>query len=342
MSPWVGPLSSGGEPEWDAFVAASREGTFFHLSGWRQVIENAFFHRTHYLEARRSGALSAVLPLTEIRSRLFGHMLISNAFCMYGGTLASDDESKTAVESEAARIARDLNVDFLEFRCRRPEHPDWRQAPAIYCDFRRSLPESPDILLKQIPQKRRNLVRKAMKAGLFSVIEEDVETFYGVYAESVRNLGTPVYSKRYFQLLKRQFWNAIEIVTVRQDGAALASAMCFNFKGLVIPYYAGGRAEARGAAANDFLFWEVMRRACGRRSVFDFGRSKIGTGAFQFKLGWGFEPAPIVHEFLPVRSLQLPNLNPLNPKFALAISAWKRLPLFLTKIIGPPIVRQIG
>jgi FemAB-related protein (PEP-CTERM system-associated) len=339
----VSLLTLSDERAWDAYVRDHPDSTFFHLSGWKSVIERAFRHRTHYLISRRNGILCGVLPLTEIRSPLFGHSLISNAFCVGGGPLASDAESSEALMREAVRLGRELKVNWIEIRTSGFAEDGWVEKAGLYVGFRRPILADSDANLKAIPRKQRAMVRKAISLDLRSEVDDDVDRLHDIYARSVRYLGTPVFSKRYFCILKEQFGSDCDVITVMHGPRPVASVMNFYFRDEVLPYYGGGTRDARALAANDFLYWEVMRRACekGLRQ-FDFGRSKIGTGSYHFKKNWGFEPAPLKYSFLPVTVAAIPDVNPLNPKYAPLIAAWRHLPLLLTKIIGPPIVRQIG
>ena len=339
----ISRLDTAGERAWDDFVRAHEKGTFFHLSRWRRVIEKAFGHQTHYLIARRGGAVAGILPLTHVKSMLFGSSLISNGFCVQGGILARDEEAKAALAAEAVKIGERENVDCVEFRSTAPQHPDWIQKSGLYATFRRPIHADVEANLKAIPRKQRAMVRKGIANGLTSECDADVARMHEVYAESVRNLGTPVFSRGYFQLLKDEFGDACDVVTVLHSATPVASVLNFYFRDEVLPYYGGGRSQARDLAANDFMYWEVMRRACERGfKVFDFGRSKIGTGAYSFKKNWGFEPTPLTYEFRLIKAKTIPDVNPLNPKFRAFIAMWRRMPLPLTKLIGPHIVRGIG
>ena len=187
------------------------------------------------------------------------------------------------------------------------------------------------------------MIRKGIRNQLKSEIDDDVGRLYRVYAESVRNLGTPVFSKSYFRILREEFPTVSDIVTVTWRGRAVASVLNFYFRDEVLPFYGGGTRMARDLAANDFMYWEVMRRACERGyRIFDFGRSKIGTGSYAFKKNWGFEPTPLVYQFRLRAGRSMPDLNPLNPKLGFLIAAWKQLPLAVANLIGPFIVRGIG
>jgi FemAB-related protein (PEP-CTERM system-associated) len=194
-----------------------------------------------------------------------------------------------------------------------------------------------------VPRKQRAMIRKGMQNGLRSEIDSRVDRLHRIYAESVRNLGTPVFAKSYFRILAQEFADCCDIVTVTSDGRPVASVLNFYFRDQVLPFYGGGRAVARALAANDFMYWEVMRRACEKGCRwFDFGRSKTGTGAYAFKRNWGFEPTPLAYQFRVAAGRKAPELNPLNPKFRLLVAAWKRMPLPIASLLGPPIVKGLG
>jgi FemAB-related protein (PEP-CTERM system-associated) len=338
----IRPFRADDAGRWDDFIRASECGTFFHLSRWSRVIERAFGHRTHYLLAERAGAVTGVLPLTHVRSTLFGAALISNAFAVYGGPVAADDQSRCALEAEAVRLMAELRLPTLELRS--GEHrPGWQRKSGLYATFKKAILPSADANLKAVPRKQRAMIRKGIQNGLRSEIDYGVGRLHCIYAESVRNLGTPVFAKSYFRILCEEFSDCCDIVTVTASGKGVAAVLNFYFRDQVLPFYGGGVRGARALAANDFMYWEVMRRACDRGfRVFDFGRSKIGTGAYAFKRNWGFEPTPLDYQFFVAAGRQMPDLNPLNPKFRLLVAGWKRLPLVLANRLGPLIVKGIG
>jgi len=327
---------------WDNFVMAAADATFFHLAGWQKVVEQAFGHATYYFFFEQDGEIVGILPLVHINSLLFGNSLVSNAFCVYGGIVANDAQAFDALREKAQQLARELGVDCLEMRNRRQQHADWPHKQ-LYVTFRKQLDPDIEKNLNAIPRKQRAMVRAGIKAGLVSVIDQDVERFYRAYSESVRNLGTPVFPKRYFQILQRVFGDACEILTVEHEGKPVASVMSFYFKDEVLPYYGGGTDAARDLKGNDFMYWEVMRRAVEKGCrVFDYGRSKLDTGSYRFKKHWGFEPEPLYYEVDLVKAKQIPEINPLNPKYRLFISAWKRLPLPISQVVGPWLAKDLG
>lgn len=341
----VRPLDAASEGRWDAFVRAAPKGTFFHLSGWRRAIEAAFGHPCHFVYAERAGRMCGVLPLVHVKSRLFSNGLISNAFCVYGGPLAEDGAAEAALDDYACALMDRLGADFLEYRRLEARRPDWLRRDDLYVTFRRAIEPSAEANLKAIPRKQRAVVRKALDAKeLKDALDDDVDRLHAVYAVSVRNLGTPVFPKRWFRALKHAFGDECEVLTVTAPGGeAVASVMSFVFRDEILPYYGGGTPAARGNGANDFMYWRVMERARERGlRRFDFGRSKRGTGSFSFKKNWGFEPEPLVHEFRLRPGAAVPDVNPLNPKYRAFIAAWKRLPLPVANLLGPLIVKNLG
>ena len=338
----VRPFRAEDAGRWDDFVEACPAGTFFHRARWQRVIERAFGHRTHYLLAERGGVVTGVLPLTHVRSALFGSSLISNAFAVYGGPVAADEESRRALDAAAVRLMQELGVPVLEMRST-ADRPGWLAKTGLYATFRKPLLPLVAANMKAVPRKQRAMIRKGIQNGLRSEVDAGVDRLHRVYAESVRNLGTPVFAKSYFRILTEEFGECCDIVTIISDGEAVAAVLNFYFRDEVLPFYGGGVPAARALAANDFMYWEVMRRACERGCrVFDFGRSKTGTGPYAFKHNWGFEPTPLCYEFRLAAGHKLPDLNPLNPKFRLLVAGWKRLPLPLATRLGPMIVKGIG
>lgn len=336
------PLVRGDEDRWTAFVEASPEATFFHGIAWRDIIEQELGHRGHYLYAERDGVVTGILPLVEIRSWLFGHALISTAFCVYGGVVAVDADSATCLTRAAAALAESLRVDYLEMRNREADRSGW-PVKDLYVGFRKSLDPDHDANLKAIPRKQRAMVRKGIKNGLQARHDGSVEDFYRVYAESVRNLGTPVLPRRYYARLGQAFGEDCEITVITHEGDPVAAVMSFYFRDEVHPYYGGSVWRGRDLAANDFMYWSVMQRAVERGArVFDFGRSKQDTGAFHFKKHWGFDPVPLPYAYHLVRAGKMPNISPTNRKYRLFIKAWQHLPLSASCALGPWLARDLG
>jgi FemAB-related protein (PEP-CTERM system-associated) len=343
------PLDKAHERAWDDFVAAHPDGTFFHRAAWRHVVAQAFGHRAHYLMTERDGAVTGVLPLGHVRTALFGSTLISAPFCVYGGPLAADRESFEALAAQAAALMAPMRANALEFRFRASPADDWLEPaewPAranLYVTFRKPIAAHDDLNLGAIPRKQRAMVRKGLERGLDSTVSHDVDGLHRIYAESVRNLGTPVFSRRYFRILAETFRDSMDVLTVRHGNTPVAAVMNFYWRDEVLPYYGGGTAAARTCHANDFMYWKVMCHAAARGCrVFDYGRSKVGTGAFAFKKNWGFTPAPLLYRCRLAPGATLPDHTPLNPKYRRLIAAWRKLPLPVANLVGPHIVRGLG
>ena len=328
---------------WDAFVEHCAEATFFHRIGWRDILERCFGHRAHYLVAERGGEPVGVLPLAEVKSFLFGHALVSLPFCAHAGALASEPAALALLHDAAQERAATLGVDHLELRHRAPCRPDW-PCQDLYASFRKTLAPEAEANLQAIPRKQRAMVRKGIKNGLVAEVDSGVERFFALYADNVHRHGTPPLPRRYFAMLLEVFGASAEVLTVSDArGTPVSSVLSFYFRDEVLPYYAGDALAARELAANDFKYWELMRRACERGvRVFDFGRSKRDTGPYDFKRNWGFEPAPLAYEYRLYRRDRIPENNPLNPKYRALIALWRRLPIRVANALGPHLVKSLG
>ena len=328
---------------WDEFVFACPQATFFHRAAWLELIEKQFGHRSFFLYAERAGQIVAVLPLAQVKSRLFGHALVGLPFGVYGGVATQDDEAGNALETEARRIAEELGAEHLELRNVNARHADW-PTQDLYVTFRKEILPEEEANMLAIPRKQRAMVRKCIKNELKSEIDGNVDRFFALYADNVHRHGTPAMPKRYFAALLKAFGPDAEVLTCSgPDGRPLSSVLSFYFRDECLPYYAGDDESARDLAANDFKYWELMRRACARGlKVFDYGRSKQGTGSYSFKKNWGFEPTPLHYEYCLFKRDAIPQNNPNNPKYQLMIKTWRKLPISVANFLGPFIVRSLG
>ncbi|WP_121885257.1 FemAB family XrtA/PEP-CTERM system-associated protein [Sphingomonas sp. PP-F2F-G114-C0414] len=323
----------------EAFVAMTDGATPFHLPAWsRAVQEGCGQHARYLLSEDARGAIVGVLPLTEMRSPLFGRALVSTGFGVDGGVLGD------AVEPLAAgawNLALRIGCPSVELRGgRAPE--GWASDDTSYLGFARDLAVDDDAELLAIPRKQRAEVRRSLGFDLEIVTGNDrklLAEHYRVYAESVRNLGTPVFPAKLFRSVVNTM--DADVLTVRHEGRAVASVLSLYHDGIVYPYWGGGTDAARGLRANDRMYFALMAHARGRGCTrFDFGRSKTGTGAAAFKKNWGFVPEPRLYAKRsngPAREV-----NPLNPKYALMVRTWKRLPLWAANAAGPWISRGLG
>ena len=339
----IRPASDADASAWDAFVRAAPDGTFFHRFAWRSLLRDVFGLDPRYLVVEREGRIAGVLPLVHQKSLLFGRSLISTPFCMQGGPLADDAAAVTALDQAAVALMAELKVPVLEYRGRTASRAGWLAKRDLYATFARSLSASDEDNLKAIPRKQRAVVRKTLGGALTAGMDDGIDVHFQIYSESMRNLGTPMFPKRWFAALRKAFGEDCDVIVIRDGCEPVSAVMNFYHNGTVLPYYGGGTAGARRSGANDLLYWEVMRRAALRGCRrFDFGRSKAGTGAFAFKKNWGFEPEWLEYEYKLAPGAELPEKNPNNPKYAMMISVWKKLPLPLANFLGPFLVGGLG
>ncbi len=326
---------------WDQFVYQQPSGTLFHLTAWKRAIEKSFGFQPRYLLAEDETGIRGVLPLFLVSNAVQGKTLISTPFAVYGGICAAEEGAAQSLREAACELAREENVQYLELRERQSYNHAAFHTKELYVTFDQELPQSPEILMKGFPRDTRYMIRKAQKEGLRSTVDSShVALFHHIYAHSVRNLGTPVFSPRFFRNLFAEFPDCSELTMIWKGEQAIAGVLSFRFRDWIVPYYGGSLTEGRKYAANNFMYWDVMTRAmqAGLR-YFDFGRSKVGTGAYAFKTQWNMREHPLPYQFFLVRRKDMPNFSPANPRFQAAISLWKRIPLPLTKIVGPSLVR---
>jgi FemAB-related protein (PEP-CTERM system-associated) len=328
--------------EWDAFVRATDEGSPFHLTAWKRVVEDAFGHRSQYLMARRGGGIEGVLPLFEVRGLFGGRALISVPYGVYGGVAATSPAARQALTEAAAALARERRARYVELRQRRDLGLDL-PTKSLYVTFAREISPRDEDNALAIPRKQRRMTRQGARFGLRATIgREHLDAVYDVYAASVRNLGSPVFPRRLLRAIVEVFDKECQVLAVWHEHRIVAGVLTLFYEDQVLPYYGGSRPEARVLAANDFMYWELMCHAAraGYR-IFDFGRSREGTGSYDFKRHWGFEPVPLPYQYILRPGCALPNLSPSNPRFHLATAVWKRLPAFVTDTVGPLVTRYL-
>ncbi len=329
---------------WDNFVDSCSVGTFFHLSGWKTVIEQAYGHKCWFMYATRDEHIIAVLPLVEVKSRLFGHSLVSTPFCVAGGVASENEDAMLFLEEEAIELAEKLGVGHLELR-----YPFERSNPKLIANCKHSnfsveLADDDEAILAAVKKKQRAAIRHSLKGTLTHRIDDDVDTAFEVYSESVRNLGTPVFAKQYFHKLRDVFGSQLDVLTVESDNKPVSSVLSFYYKGQVMPFYGGGVEAARGLKSNDYMYYKLMCSAKNERqcTMFDFGRSKDDSGAYKYKKTWGMEPQAMHYKFYLAKSDELPNLSPNNPKYQFFIQMWKKLPVSISRMIGPYLSKYLG
>jgi FemAB-related protein (PEP-CTERM system-associated) len=339
------PTTAGNDRRWDSYVENHPHGSVFHLSSWQKMIQSSFNHYPLHLAAENeNGKICGLLPLFLVRSRIFGRMLVSTPQAAYGGILADNDSISRCLLEKAYELARRENVEFLELRNFQATLDDSSLLTKdLYVTFRQELFGDPERNLLAIPRKTRAECREGIKNGLeFKVNEISCGDFYKIYSRSVRDLGTPVFSKRLFENGLREFGDKCKIFSVHYQGMPVSAVWTLFYKDEVIPYYGGSIREYNRLAVNNFMYWMLIRYGCenGYR-IFDFGRSKKGTGSFDFKKRWGQTIIDLPYRYHLVRSKSMPDTSPLNPKFALSIRLWRKLPLPVANILGPLISNNL-
>lgn len=329
----------------DAYVAAHPEAELFHRPQWSLAVEQGCRQRSHYLLAEnRAGVVTGCLPLTEVRSPLFGNALVSAGFGTGGGPLADDAAIADALVREGWALAQRLTCRSMELRGGAIPQ-GWSAQSGVYAGFSKPLPQGDEAILRAMKRRHRS-IRRAREFDLEvrrGGSEADRAMHYAVYCEMVRNLGSPVFPRSLFSAMLDRFGADADILTVLKDGRPLASVLSFYFRGTAMPYWGGGTAASRTFSATELMYYQVMcdaaRRGC---TTFDFGRSKVGAGSYSFKENWGFEPRPLVYAVRTAVGGKPREVNPLAPKYRLQVAAWQRLPLWLANRLGPKIARGLG
>ena len=328
---------------WDDYVSRQEQASFYHLFGWKAVNEASFGHRTFYLAAVDQGAIRGVFPLVCLQSRIFGKVMCYLPFVNYGGPCADEPGIEQLLLDEARRIVDRDQVDYLEIRSQRKlggDLPTSEHKVSITL----TLDKNPDTLWNAFKTGHRNNVRRAYKRGL-SVRSGGIElldTFYGILSESWRNLGTPLYQKGYFEHLMKTFPQETKIFVLDHEGVPVSSALNGHFRGVVEGMWLGALPKAREVEASYVLYWEMMKDACERGyQLYHLGRSTVDSGGEAFKKKWNTYPTQLYWQYIMREGRPMPQLNVSNPKLQLAISVWQRLPLPVTRILGPLVAKGI-
>ncbi|MGE5178125.1 MAG: FemAB family XrtA/PEP-CTERM system-associated protein [Bacteroidota bacterium] len=329
------------DPRWDAFLQGRPEATLFHRMPWQRAAARTFGYRFRGLLALRDGRPAGALPLFQVPGFPMGTSLISTPLAVYGGVVAEDSAAGAALLHAAHDMGERLGAHYVELR----DGMRFAGLPAkdLYVTFRRPIGPDHDANFAQIRGKQRTSIRAAQKRGLTHRAggAELIDRFYPIYSHSVRNLGTPVYPKRLFRhVMEEHPGEASGILLVEAEGKVVAAVLSLFDAGHVLPYYAGTLHSAYRYSASDYMYWSLMCLAADRGcTVFDFGRSKVESGAYHYKRHWGLEPTPLAYQYDLVRDRAVPDLSPRNPRFSVAIQLWKVMPLPIAERIGPAIVR---
>ena len=333
-------FASGERSAWDAFVHSHPDGSPFHLMAWRDVIETIFNCRPEYMVARDGNRIVGVLPLFLVDNFVTGRVLISTPFAVYGGILADSPEAHAALVSHVQQHAACRGVQYLEMRNGFDGQRAGFNPVSRYATFTKQVaPATSDQLIKSLPSKTRNLVRKSLKYSYATRQTADLKGFYSLLLNTYRRHGTPVFPLKFFNTIVEVFGPAVDVREVVVDGKVAAASMNFYFRDQMHTYYAAWADEFRAQVPNTFMYFDHLLWA-GQNGyrTFDFGRSKYGTGPYEFKKQWDVVERPLPYEVKLVKRETLPNFTPSNPKFSMAIKLWQKIPLEITRHIGPRFV----
>jgi FemAB-related protein (PEP-CTERM system-associated) len=330
---------------WNKYVMSSSDSVCYHLVGWKNVIEKSFGHKTYYLLSEDKGiGINGILPLVQMKSILFGNFMISLPYLNYGGVCADNYEVHKQLLKESVQIAKSEKVAHIELR--HTHHIDnGLKEKTAKVSMRLDLPQLSEDLWNSFRSKLKSQIKRPTKEGMSSRIggNEELDNFYRVFSINMRDLGTPVYSKHFFRNILKEFPEETWICTVyTKEGIHVASGFLVGFNGCLEIIWASSLRSYNRFSPNMLLYWSVLKFACEKGyKVFDFGRSTPGEGTYRFKQQWGAKSVQLYWHYWMKNSDPLPELNPKNLKYQTAIKLWQRLPVSLTRLIGPMIVKDI-
>jgi serine/alanine adding enzyme len=330
---------------WNSYVMQSGDTSCYHLINWKDIIERTFGHQTYYLLSEDgTGKINGILPIVQLRSLMFGNYGVSLPYFNYGGICADSDTIRETLLAEAANIARSQNMKHVELR-HQVSSENGLSVKTSKVSMRLPLPDDAKTLLDSFPSKLRSQIRRPSKEGMFGKLgkEEELESFYSVFSMNMKDLGTPVYSKNFFKNILNEFPDTTWICSIyTQSQLPIASGFLLAFKNTLEIPWASSLRDYNKYSPNTLLYWSALDFACNQGyKVFDLGRSTPAEGTYRFKEQWGAKPIQLYWYYWMKNGGPLPELNPHNPKYELAIKFWQKLPVWLTKIIGPSIVKNL-
>lgn len=327
----------------DRYVAGHARGTLFHTTGWRETVRDVAAHDPIYLIAEREGRIRGVLPLFHVRSLLGGNMLVSVPYAVYGGVLADDDEARDQLIQAARALADELRVRHLELR-EIEAADDGLATSSLYVTFFKDLPDDKDACLELIPRKSRATTRHARDKHGMEFVEgvEYLGAFHDLFVRNKTQLGSPSFSRGFFENLLIRFPDRVWLQAVKMQGEVIAAVLSFVHGETINPYYSGSKPGTERLGSMNFMYWQVMERAVERGlRRYDFGRSRVDTGAYDFKRNMGFEPTALHYRYYLRDGAELPSINPSNPKFERVQAVWRRLPRPVLDVLGPWMMRHL-
>jgi len=327
---------------WNTYVHKCPDASHYHQYEWREFFSGFYRKQTFYFLASENKKVVGLLPLVRQKSLFFGDYLVSLPFVNYGGILADSDEVVRALINKASNFAESLGVSHVELR-------EYEQRPDFPCrtdkvSMRLTLPASAEEFGKTLGAKTRSQIKRPIREDPEVSIGgiEIVDRFYVVFSRNMRDLGTPVYAKAMFDDILRRFPEESSIVLIEIQGRPAAAAFLLHFRDTTEVTWASADRQFNKISINMFMYWEILKFSIERGStIFDFGRSTVESGSYRFKKQWGAKPVQLYWNYWLKEGHTLPKMNPDNPKYALAISAWKKLPLRISNLLGPLIVRHL-
>ena len=344
---------SGGEAvsaDWDVFVASTPNATMSHVQGWREIIANAYGHRTFYLTAIKDEVIAGILPLVHIRSRLFGNSLVSMPFQDYGGIATGNQEAFQSLLEQALRLKQEIGARFVELRnCEEPSLGALIKGVA-YGDKSTlilDISSGAENLWKSFSPKVRNQVRKAQKSGLAVQIggAELLDEFYRPFAVNMRDLGSPVHHPRFFTEIFKVFGDDARLALISEGNKTIGGLVVLFHKKMAHVPWASCYRDYFAKCPNNLLYWETMQYACERGCTqFDFGRSSLNSGTYHFKLQWGAVPVPLHWRIYGDNSTGKGSVQPSTESrtFRMASAVWKHIPVGIANIVGPQVRRFLS
>ena len=330
----------------DAWVMDQENGLPFHRPKWLLAIEAGTGQVAHCLVAERGGSIVGLLPFHVVHSALFGRALVSSAFAVGGGILSTSPATTRRLAQEICDLAENWSCPTVELRGGSMPGKDWIEKRDSHANFLKPLHADNEAELLAIPRKQRAEVRKGLENDLTVETGRDtanLDRHYAIFAESVHNLGTPVFPKALMASVLHAFGEDADILTVLHQGLPVASVFSLYHKGVVMPYWGGGVWDARRLRANDVMYYALMNHARQQGCThFDFGRSKTESGAYFFKKNWGFEPEPMAYAIHTADGQEPRDINPNSPKYKAKIALWQKLPLSVANRLGPWIAKGLG
>jgi len=330
--------------QWDQYVESHEEGCIYHLTAWQSIIKKQFGHESTYIYSTNdNGDLNGILPVVQLKSILLGNYMVSVPYFNYGGVLSESKDIATKLMLKAGEVASDKSASHVEFRDTQVYEGDWglREDKVVML---LDLPSDSEVLWKNIGTKVRAQVKRpqrepvSTKQGGLDLLDD----FYQVFAQNMRDLGTPVYSKSFFKSILEKFPNNAHIVCVYHNDEPAAAGFLIGYKNRMEIPWASALRKFNKISVNMLLYWEVLKYSTEQGyQQFDFGRSTVNAGTYRFKKQWGGKPKQLYWHYWLAEGEDVPKMNPDNPKYKLVISIWQKLPVWLTKVIGPSIVKNL-